>query len=109
MPHSPKGKKFTIGDAATYQIKVLGSLDEHWSDRLAGMRITTVCAEDQAPVTTLSGRVMDQAELQGVLSGLYELHLPLLSLELLRVEQRAESEAPQTVEDICPGSHSMPS
>jgi hypothetical protein len=94
MPHLWKRKEFSIGDPARYQIKVLGRLDNHWSDRLAGMRITTFCAEDQEPVTTLSGRVMDQAELQGVLSGLYELHLPLLSLELLQVEERAESDAP---------------
>jgi hypothetical protein len=31
---------------------------------------------DQSTVTTLTGRLRDQAELAGVLNSLYELHLP---------------------------------
>jgi hypothetical protein len=34
-------------------------------------------------VTTLYGEVLDQAALAGVLSGLYSLHLPLLSVEYI--------------------------
>jgi hypothetical protein len=34
-------------------------------------------------VTTLTGRLKDQAELSGVLNGLYELHLPILSVKIL--------------------------
>jgi hypothetical protein len=32
-------------------------------------------------VTTLVGRVRDQAELTGLLNSLYELHLPILTVE----------------------------
>jgi hypothetical protein len=56
---------------------------ESWSDRLGGMRITTRQRKDQTTVTTLTGRVRDQAELTGVLNTLYELHLPILSVENL--------------------------
>ena len=35
------------------------------------------------PVTKLSGKVQDQAELLGVLNSIYEMHLPLISLELI--------------------------
>ena len=58
-----------------------GVLDEAWADRLAGMRITTRQRADQSTVTTLTGRLKDQAELQGVLNSLYELRLPVLSVK----------------------------
>lgn len=34
-------------------------------------------------VATLEGRLRDQTELSGVLNSLYELHLPILSIENL--------------------------
>jgi hypothetical protein len=48
------------------------------------MTITTAREGDQEVVTTLAGRLIDQAELSGVLNTLYELHLPILSVECLR-------------------------
>jgi hypothetical protein len=36
-----------------------------------------------APATTLFGRLRDQTDLIGVLNTLYDLHLPLLSVEYL--------------------------
>ncbi|MGD8269482.1 MAG: hypothetical protein PVH69_04860, partial [Desulfobacterales bacterium] len=71
----------------TYSIRVLGFVDESWSERLAGMRISTVSVEDKGPVTTLVGSVVDQAALSGVLETLYESHLTLLSVEMLEVEK----------------------
>jgi hypothetical protein len=38
-------------------------------------------------VATLVGRLKDQAELSGVLNTLYEMHLPLLSVEILSDEE----------------------
>jgi hypothetical protein len=77
------GKDFKLWMPATYRIKVQGYLDESRSDFLSGMTITTTSQEDQGVVTTLEGRVRDQAELSGVLNTLYELHLPILSVECL--------------------------
>ena len=68
---------------ATYRIRVQGKLDESWLERLGGMAVTSDAAEDKAPVTTLVGHLTDQAALSGVLNTLYELHLPLLSVENL--------------------------
>ena len=70
-PHKP----------ATYHIHVQGILDEGWSDRLGGVTITTTSRTSEAPVTTLSGRLRDQAALCGVLNTLHDLRLPLLSVE----------------------------
>ena len=68
---------------ATYRIRVQGRLDKSWTDRLAGMSITTDPASDKPPVTTLVGHLADQAALSGILNTLYELHLPLLLVENL--------------------------
>ena len=72
---------------ATYRIKVQGQLDQSWSDRLAGMAITASIQGDEPPVTVLEGWLPDQAALAGVLNTLYELHLPLLSVEILSYEE----------------------
>lgn len=68
---------------ATYRIVVQGRLDQSWSDRLGGMAITAHNEGNEASVTTLTGRLRDQAELSGVLNTLYELHLPILKVEML--------------------------
>ena len=76
-------RKFDFGDSAKYRIVVQGCLEESFSERLGGMRITTSGCEEQAPVTVLEGRLIDQAELSGVLNSLYEMHLPILSVKVL--------------------------
>ncbi len=68
--------------ASFYRIEIRGHLDQGWSDRLAGMHISTCHRQGQKPVTTLKGRVRDQAELAGVLNTLYEMHLVLLKVEI---------------------------
>ena len=69
-----------------YRIVVEGYLDESWSDRLAAMRIVTRKRADQRPVSTLTGRLRDQAELSGVLNSLYNLHLSILKVEVVNGE-----------------------
>ena len=73
--------KFT--SQATYQIFIKGFLDESWSDRLNDMTIGHLNSDAGLPVTKLCGKVQDQAELLGVLNSIYEMHLPLISLELI--------------------------
>ena len=72
---------------ATYRIEVQGQLNESWSDRLGGMLIKSRQRADQSTVTTLTGRVKDQAELTGVINSLYELHLPILLVEHIGKEK----------------------
>ena len=73
-----------------YRIDVRGQLDDRWSDRLGGMRITKSGSEDESHVTTLVGHLRDQAQLSGVLNSLYELHLPILLVEFLQDNNGAE-------------------
>ena len=75
--------ELTLDTPATYRIRVKGYLDSSWSDRLGGLTITSSSQGDEPAVTTLYGKVVDQAALAGVLSGLYNLHLHLLSVKCL--------------------------
>ncbi len=70
---------------STYRIRINGHLDTSWSDRLAGMTIFTVGGKNTLEITTLEGRLLDQAALTGVLNTLYDLGLPLISVEYLGV------------------------
>jgi len=81
MTNEDKGKHLKLWTPATYAITVEGRLDETWSERLGGMNITTRTRGDESVVTTLVGRMRDQAQLTGVLNTLYEMHLPILSVE----------------------------
>jgi hypothetical protein len=65
---------------------VQGFLDESRSEKLGGLSITTSSQEAQGRVTVLVGRLMDQAELFGVLNTLYDPHLTLLSVEVMNSE-----------------------
>ena len=83
MAASIESKGFKIETPATYRIRVQGSLDQSLSDQLSGMAITQAETSDKLPVTILIGHLKDQAALAGVLNTLYELRLPLLSVENL--------------------------
>jgi len=68
---------------STYRIRVNGHLDTSWSDRLSGMTIITVGGTSSPETTTLEGLLLDQAALTGVINTLYDLGLPLVSVECL--------------------------
>lgn len=72
---------------ATYRIQVAGYLNKNWSDRLGGLTINSTNPEEKQSITTISGCILDQAALFGVLNALYDLRLPLLSVECLRVNE----------------------
>ena len=86
MTNNSNEKDIKLWTPATYRIEVQGHLDESWSDRLFGMRITARKRLDQTSVTTLTGRLRDQAELSGVLNSLYDLHLSILKVEVVNGE-----------------------
>ena len=83
MGNSPLRNSILFDRPVAYQIRVQGMIDQDWSDRLAGMTIGLITEEACPPVTTLKGELRDQAALAGVLNTLYELHLPVLSVQCL--------------------------
>lgn len=66
------------------EVRVEGHLDDHWSDRLGGLRL----ARNADGTTTLTGRLADQSQLYGVLSGLRDIGATLLSVESDRPTHR---------------------
>ena len=68
---------------ARYQIIVQGMLSDKWSDWFGEMEIMPLKNESSNIQTMLSGRVLDQAELQGMLNKLQDLGLPLESVEYI--------------------------
>jgi len=79
----PERRSYIFDRPGNYCIRVIGHLNESWSERLAGLHITTSSSEDKEPIAELVGQLRDQAELAGVLNTLYEMHLSLLSVEYL--------------------------
>ena len=64
-----------------YQIKIKGHLGHQWTDWFEGLTITL---EDNGE-TLLTGPVVDQAALHGVLAKIRDLGMPLLSVR--RIER----------------------
>lgn len=62
-----------------YQIVVRGHLEPHWQPWFNGMDITNIPAGE----AVLSGLVVDQAMLQGLLTKIQDLGLTLISVQCL--------------------------
>lgn len=75
----------TLDQPANYRIRVRGDLDDHWSNRLQGMEIDRQLQENGSTITTLEGKLLDQAALMGVLVVLNNLSLPLISVTWLEL------------------------
>lgn len=73
----------TLETAATYEIRIQGTLDRSWCDRMGGAEIQVQKSQGGAPVTVLTGKFVDQAALAGALNLLYDLGFPLLSVQCL--------------------------
>ena len=82
---SQNGFELTVDKPARYCIRVAGYLDENWSTRLGGLKINSSGQVGKTAVTSLSGPIIDQAALFGVLKALYDMRLPLVSVECLEV------------------------
>ena len=64
----------------TYEIKVRERLDEHWSEWLEDMTIT----HDDQGNSTITGPLLDQAALYGLLKKIHALGLSLVSVNPVR-------------------------
>jgi hypothetical protein len=60
-----------------YEIRIRGHLGDEWADWFGGMTITT----EENGETLLTGPVVDQAALHGLLKRVRDLGMPLLSVK----------------------------
>jgi hypothetical protein len=63
------------------EIRVKGQIDEQWSEWLEGLSV----AHTEEGETVLTGSVVDQAALHGLLAKLRDLGVPLLSVNSAEV------------------------
>jgi len=78
--------KLTLDQPGTYRIRVQGRLGEKWIGYFDGMVISYEFDAEGHPITTLSGELLDQGAVQGVLQKLYNLGFPLLTAEKVDLE-----------------------
>jgi hypothetical protein len=78
----------SMSSPAIYRIRVRGKLDAELARKLDGLNLSEEPAsgDGNKPISILVGRLIDQAALSGLLVSLYELHLPLISIDCLDVE-----------------------
>jgi protein-S-isoprenylcysteine O-methyltransferase Ste14 len=78
----------------TYRIRAHGRLDQSWSPWFNGMLIECTSAGDPV-ITTLTGPVVDQPALRGILNKLWDLNLTLVSVEAEETEDRRPTMPPE--------------
>ena len=87
------GKRSHTSQPDIYQIRIEGHLDDQWTDWFEGLAISL----EENGDTFLTGPVIDQAALFGLLKKVRDLGMPLISLD--RIEPtRVNLENPQDAE-----------
>lgn len=74
-----QGSKVSHHGPGRYEICIQGHLEVSWMERFGGFSLR----HDAGGVTTLSGSVVDQAALHGLLRTVRDLGLPLLAVRRL--------------------------
>ena len=78
-----------------YQIVVRGTLDARWSNWFGGLAIARGIGNDGRPVTAISGAIVDQAALRGILCKLWDLNLVLVSVNPAEVDREQVPTQPE--------------
>src|SRR5512136_96562 len=86
-----------LDQPATYAIKVQGRLDAGWSAWFDDLTVSVASGGGAPAITTLTGPVVDQVALHGLLARIRDLGLPLLSVQCL--EEPADPDVDRTVSE----------
>ena len=82
MSNDPK-QKTNPGKPMIYQIRIEGHLDDQWTDWFSGLTITL----EENGDTLLTGPIIDQAALFGLLKKVRDLGMPLVSLNRIESDK----------------------
>ncbi len=74
-------------EAGQYEIRVQGHLDHRWAAWFDGLTLTL----EENGDTLISGRVMDQAALFGLLRGVRDAGMPLVSVNRVTASRADQS------------------
>ncbi|MHB8132685.1 MAG: hypothetical protein ACYDH1_00560 [Anaerolineaceae bacterium] len=75
-----------------YQIIIEGNIREDWSDWLAGMKIVNHDENAESQTTTLTGTVIDQAALRGIICRLWDLNQTIISVQRIALDSERKEE-----------------
>ena len=78
--------ELAFGKPRYYQIRVRGHLNQHWKEWLDGLKISY----EKHGVTVLTGEVVDQPQLYGLLLKIRDLGLSLVSVTEMEVRSNEE-------------------
>jgi hypothetical protein len=70
-------------EAGRYEIRLTGHLDAHWTEWFDGLTVSS----ERDGTTVISGQIVDQAALHGVLQRVRDLGLPLVSVRQVEADQ----------------------
>jgi hypothetical protein len=80
-------------EAGRYEIRLTGHLDEHWTAWFDGLTVD----READGTTVISGLIVDQAALHGLLQRVRDLGVPLVSVSLV---------GPMPTDDVAGTPHS---
>ena len=82
-----------------YQITISGTLDECWVGWFNQMQITTDTIENGNPITVLTGPLVDQVALRGLLIKIWDLNMELISVQRKEESTQDLGECPDETDD----------
>ena len=80
---NPPAPKMDFNEPMSYQIRLKGHLDREWTDWFEGLTITL----EEDGETLLTGLVVDQAALYGLLKKVRDLGMPLVSVSQVQFNE----------------------
>ncbi len=85
---SKRSPESDAGQPTVYQIRLKGHLGSHWADWFEGLTITL----EEDGNMLLTGPVIDQSALHGLLKKVRDLNMPLLSVHSVEPSRQHVSE-----------------
>ena len=79
-----------------FQIKIKGHLGQQWAGRFDGLTITL----EEDGNTLLSGPIVDQSALHGILKKIRDLGMPLLSVNTIDPDQASKVDTDPLIGDL---------
>ena len=85
-----------LDQPTVYQIRIQGHLSQRWTDWFAGLTITL----EEDGKTLLSGPVVDQSALHGILKKIRDLGMPLLSVNSVDLDHATTTDTDLVKGDV---------
>lgn len=85
-----------VKQQTVYQFRIKGHLGQQWMNWFEGL---AVALEEEEGNTLLSGPVIDQAALHGILKKIRDLGMPLLSVNSIETDSQGTSDNKQVTHE----------